>query len=252
MKLYNYGNDFFDFVNASSAKSANAFIRVFVNEIRPASVLDIGCGCGAWLSAWQKFGVQDCLGIDGPYVEQNKLMIPAEAFTPKDLATPLDLQREFDLVQCLEVAEHLPPDAAGILIDTLVRHGSIVLFSAAHPGQGGEWHINEQPGSYWMELFNQRGYLAFDYHRQCMCNMRDVEPWYRYNMMLFANQAGQKKISVAVLSTKIDNDAAHNYISFVWKFRCCILSTMPFCMINWLSKIKHYCMRKIFKTFGNN
>jgi hypothetical protein len=33
----------------------------------------------------------------------------------------------------LEVAEHLPPGVAQTFVDALVRHGSVVLFSAAIP-----------------------------------------------------------------------------------------------------------------------
>ncbi|MDP6884692.1 MAG: hypothetical protein QF830_11185, partial [Rhodospirillales bacterium] len=42
----------------------------------------------------------------------------------------------------LEVAEHLPPDAAETFVATLVAHGRLVLFSAAPPGQGGLNHVN--------------------------------------------------------------------------------------------------------------
>jgi hypothetical protein len=31
------------------------------------------------------------------------------------------------------------------------------VFSAAHPGQGGTGHINEQPKSYWIERFQRAG-----------------------------------------------------------------------------------------------
>ena len=35
---------------------------------------------------------------------------------------------------------------------------SIVIFSAATPGQGGTDHVNERPHSYWIEKFSARGY----------------------------------------------------------------------------------------------
>jgi 2-polyprenyl-3-methyl-5-hydroxy-6-metoxy-1,4-benzoquinol methylase len=62
----------------------------------------------------------------------------------QSLDSPLDLGRAFDLVISLEVAEHLPESAADAFIDSLVRHGDVILFSAAIPFQGGHRHINEQ------------------------------------------------------------------------------------------------------------
>ena len=46
--------------------------------------------------------------------------------------------------------------AAGF-VDNLVRHGDVILFSAAVPHQGGEHHVNEQPPEYWRELFARPG-----------------------------------------------------------------------------------------------
>ena len=127
------------------------------------SVLDLGCGQGVWLASWVRLGAKDVQGIDGPYVDQERLHIPKERFQGRDLARPVDLGRHFDLVQSLEVAEHLPQSAAEQFVDSLVRHGPLVLFSAATPGQGGENHINEQPWEYWREKFAARGYEVFDF-----------------------------------------------------------------------------------------
>ena len=55
----------------------------------------------------------------------------------------------FDLVVSLEVAEHLPKECADIFVDSLVRLGPIILFSAAIPQAGGTCHINEQWPEYW-------------------------------------------------------------------------------------------------------
>ncbi|WP_435201864.1 hypothetical protein [Qipengyuania sp. 902] len=57
-------------------------------------------------------------------------------FLPQDLSQPFDLAQRFDLVQTLEVAEHLPETSARDFVASIARHGDIVLFSAAVPGQG--------------------------------------------------------------------------------------------------------------------
>ena len=69
-------------------------------------------------------------------------MIDADEFRAADLSQPIDLGRRFDVVQSLEVAEHLPSSRASEFIGTLTSHDPLVMFSAAVPGQGGEHHIN--------------------------------------------------------------------------------------------------------------
>jgi hypothetical protein len=47
------------------------------------------------------------------------------------------LDRRFDLVQSLEVAEHITPAASEAFVEDLARHAErFVLFSAAPPGKG--------------------------------------------------------------------------------------------------------------------
>src|SRR5215469_3474240 len=108
---YKYDDEFFDFVEASAGKSAAAFIEVVVKDLLsgllPQSVIDVGCGRGVWGAEWRRRGVTRCLGVDGEYVPRSSLLIPEADCLPRDLAKPFDLGRRFDLVQCLEVAEHV-------------------------------------------------------------------------------------------------------------------------------------------------
>jgi hypothetical protein len=63
--------------------------------------------------------------------------------------------RTFDLAICLEVAEHLPPEAAEGFIDSLTRLAPVVLFSAAITFQVGNQHLNGQWPDYWATLFRR-------------------------------------------------------------------------------------------------
>jgi hypothetical protein len=94
------------------------------------------------------------------------------------------LDRRFDLVLCLEVAEHLEGAQAEILIDSLVCHSDVVLFSGAAPGQPGQHHVNCQWPEYWQHLFNTRGYVCSDRIRWTIWNDSRVEPWYRQNIFV--------------------------------------------------------------------
>src|SRR6266852_8889948 len=134
--MYEYNDDFYRYLASFAARSARVVVPRLLASLPLRSVVDFGCGQGAWLSVWRSAGVS-VVGVDGPYVDPSQLLIDATAFHAADLAEPIDLGRRFDLVQSLEVAEHLSASRARRFVDTLTAHGSCVLFSAAVPGQGG-------------------------------------------------------------------------------------------------------------------
>jgi 2-polyprenyl-3-methyl-5-hydroxy-6-metoxy-1,4-benzoquinol methylase len=181
---HKYGASFYR-ANASIAvRSAERIVPKLITAFPIRSIVDFGCGRGAWLNVWAKGGAA-VTGVDGPFVDKQQLMINPACFHDADLAGPIDLGRQFDLVQSLEVAEHLPETSAEEFVETLVAHGSRVLFSAAIPGQGGEHHINEQPLEYWRDIFRRHGYVAVDFLRPLILKDAAVERWYRYNILLY-------------------------------------------------------------------
>jgi SAM-dependent methyltransferase len=203
MSKHEYSGDFYSYIDAGSRRSARAVSSILLPELKIASLLDIGAGHGAWAAEWLAAGVRTVLAVDGDYVQPEQLAVPKKNFRAHDLATPLDLKKRFDLVQTLEVAEHLPADKADLFIDNLVRHGDVILFSAAVPHQGGEHHVNEQPPEYWREKFAARGYQPFDFVRPRLAGQSEVMPWYRFNSYIYANAAGEKRLSKAILATRV-------------------------------------------------
>lgn len=180
-----YSDGFFDYIERGSIASARRFAAVLCPLLKPNSILDVGCGRGAWLKEWRAAGVKTVHGVDGPYVQRDRLLVMPDEFTPEDLSKPFKLDRRFDLVTSLEVAEHLPPSSSSTFVASLTSHSDVVLFSAATVGQGGEHHINERPLNFWQNLFAERGYVAFDLIRPRLRNDLTVEPWYRYNSVLY-------------------------------------------------------------------
>jgi Methyltransferase domain len=157
--------------------------------IQPSTAIDVGCGVGTWLSVLAENGVADVWGIDGDYVDRTLLQIPLERFLPHDLTMPIQLERRFDLVLCLEVAEHLPADSAPVLIDSLVNLGPVIAFSAAIPYQGGTHHVNEQWPEYWTRHFATKEYVPVDFLRRQIWQLHDVQWWYAQNILLFVERA---------------------------------------------------------------
>jgi len=152
------------------------------------SVLDVGCGLGAWLKVVVDLGIVDYLGIDGDFLVRNMLKIPDNKFVTKDLNHSFSLGRTFDLTICVEVAEHLNESSADVLVNSLVMHSDRILFSAAIPGQDGQNHINEQWPEYWLEKFSQHGFYMHDILRPLIWDDSTIHWWYRQNICLLTKE----------------------------------------------------------------
>ena len=159
-------------------------VPFIIEAFHPKSAVDVGCGLGTFLNIFFENGVKDIIGIDGPCLDRSKLFIPAEYFITADLECPLDIQRKFDLVICLEVAEHLQEATANVLVDNLCVLGDIIIFSSAIENQGGQNHINEQPFAYWVEKFKEKGFIFYDVFRTNFWDNKKINWWYRQNMFL--------------------------------------------------------------------
>lgn len=119
----------------------------------PKTVLDLGAGDGWWCKSFHDMGSNAwAVELHGEARE----FIPKQVqFIQHDLTKPVNLNAVADLVICLEVAEHLPKPAAGVLVMTICKHASQhILFSSAPPGQRGTGHINLQPQEFWRKMFD--------------------------------------------------------------------------------------------------
>jgi SAM-dependent methyltransferase len=180
-----YTLEFYENLVSGSRRSAEVVVPLVLERMPVQSVVDVGCGTGTWLSVFSGIGVERVHGIDGEWVTPAILEIPPRCFSRADLTRPLLLDEEFDLVVSLEVAEHLPPASAAGFVESLIRLGPVVLFSAAIPHQGGQDHRNEQWPSYWWSLFASHGYQCVDLLRPLIWHDDRVEWWYRQNVLLF-------------------------------------------------------------------
>lgn len=245
---HEYDGGFFDYINAGSTASARRVCPIVFDWLKPGSVLDVGCGAGAWCRVWREAGIGDVVGVDGDYVDRKNLLIDPSSFVAKDLARPFDLERRFDLVASLEVAEHVKTSASGIFVDNLARHGNTILFSAAVPGQGGEFHVNEQPLEFWRALFAAKGFRCFDPVRPVLrgAGGSGVEPWYRYNTLVYATDEVVADLPAEVRQAEIgESDPIPEVAPIPWRARNAVLRQLPPAAINRLASFKHALSRRL-------
>ena len=184
-------------------KAPRQIVPEIMRLLNPSSVVDVGCGLGTFLYVFKEHGVLNVLGIDGPWVDRKLLQnyLTEDEFAEKDLEKEFTLDKQYDLVISLEVAEHLSPESADRFVKNLIGAGKLILFSAAIPMQGGQRHVNEQWPTYWEEKFAKHDYVVHDVLRPIFWNNPDIFWWYKQNMVLITPK-----------DYKLDADLAHNPI----------------------------------------
>jgi SAM-dependent methyltransferase len=190
-----YTESFFQWQVHGAMRSAEKIVPFITELFHPQSVCDVGCGLGAWLAEFKKNGARKVLGIDGGYIQKKDLLIAEDDFSVRDIESLAFEGQRFDLVSCLEVAEHLSEQSAKGLTSTLTNLSDVVLFGAAIPFQKGRNHINLKWQSYWAEAFAERGYGCYDAVRPRYWNDGEVEFWYRQNLLIYVNNEHFEKLN---------------------------------------------------------
>jgi hypothetical protein len=103
-----------------------------------------------------------------------------------------------------------------------------VLFSAATPGQGGENHLNEQPGAYWQALFLSHDYVAIDWLRALLANDLKIPAWYRYNLILYVRRDNLSQIASLALQFQLrDGVEVPDPSPLAYRLRKRIIRSLP-------------------------
>ncbi len=138
------------------------------------SVMDIGCAQGLLLNPLYESGY-DVYGVE--------VSDDAIDFLPDELANRVtigdfsDVSGSFDLVCCIEVAEHIKPSRSEELVAKICGISSqYVFFTAAPPGQKGHGHINCRPHDYWVSLFRDRNFkVLYDVTNNVKKDLKTVD-----------------------------------------------------------------------------
>lgn len=146
------------------------------------SCLDVGCGNGALLDLFKFGGSTDVFGIDG--VALASTVLPEQEYLRTDLQVPVDLGRSFDAVFCLEVVEHITPEATRTLIETIARHATdLIVFSMAEPGQPGNGHINCRTMSEVLDYWAEQGWAPVLPDTLAIRALSSLS-WFRRNLLV--------------------------------------------------------------------
>jgi SAM-dependent methyltransferase len=183
------------FWNAHGDGDWSGFARTVLAYVPARSIADVGCGQGLTLAGFR--GIDGSIALRG-FDESTAALRRAEArglpIQRLDLLAASRREADaiaqqltgFDLGICLEVAEHLPPWH----VDKLLAIASAprrLIFSAAHPNQGGRFHVNEQPAKYWVDRLAARGLVLSDSDAALRRDVAalDLPWWYARNVHLF-------------------------------------------------------------------
>lgn len=184
-----YTESWFDQQVIGSIAAAGKIVPFIMERYQPESIVEFGCGIGAWGKEFSEFkGVNYC-GIDGSHVNGEKLLFPRRFFISQELnsAAPVG---QFDLAISLETAEHLRQETARNFVKALCDSAPRVVFSAAIPNQSGTGHINEQWQSYWASIFSSYGYVPGTEIREAFWGEEEVPWWYLQNILTFEKSNG--------------------------------------------------------------
>ncbi len=126
------------------------------------SVIDLGCATGHWVNVFERQGV-DIVGVEGGENAKSMLVCSPEKVIFADLREPLKLKREFDMAMSIEVAEHIEHKFVHEYIKNMTKFSpKLIMMTAAVPGQGGEFHVNEQNADYWNDILGKYEYKRVD------------------------------------------------------------------------------------------
>lgn len=124
--------------------------------LEPKTVVDVGCGIGDYVDYWNNNLNIKAWGIEGS--EAVKQYLVSDKVLISDMRQEKIVRLHSDLAVCLEVAEHIEAEFVQNFIENLTSISDRILISAAPPGQGGHYHVNCQPRTYWMDWFMLFGY----------------------------------------------------------------------------------------------
>lgn len=140
--------------------------RSLLRHLEFEAALDVGCGNAFLLETFRAAGLE-VAGVEASSAIRSVLDSGLSAavrigdFREARAVLRADGSRTWDLVSCVEVAEHIEPCRSEELVETLASAASCwIYFTAAPPGQTGHGHINCRPHDEWLAWFGEHGWIV--------------------------------------------------------------------------------------------
>ena len=127
---------------------------------KPHDAIDIGCGVGDSTERLAECGWNIMAAEFSDYARS----LMGNLFPSRwvDLTHDMGLDAiQKSVAICTETAEHLAEEHAMMIVRNVSSAASKwIVWSAAQPGQEWPGHVNLQPSSYWLELFELLGWVV--------------------------------------------------------------------------------------------
>lgn len=198
-----YPKEWIERIGREEAKSSEIMCESMWNEFEPESVLDFGSGPGNHINGMHhRMEIKNATAIDGVSDCENYLSAGINFcqldFRNRFAPEGFEGGKQFDLVMCYEVIEHIEEEFEEILLDNIVLNaGKYLCISAAKPGQPGNHHVNCKPIDYWLRAFIHRGFKYLDKVTesfQASWRKQGVRYYFIDNLLVFENAKSGSEI----------------------------------------------------------
>ena len=143
-------------------KGFESTVTEFVNEVKPASIHEVGCGEGYWTLRWLEQGIS-ARGSDfsNTVVDLARANANDRNLSPKvfKVCSIYDLEPDFDtaeLIVCCEVLEHLDRPDDGLRTLQAIADPYLIISAPYEP----LWSMmNMARGKYWADFGNTPGHV---------------------------------------------------------------------------------------------
>jgi SAM-dependent methyltransferase len=172
-----YGKCFFKNLERAHGWCNLLFGKVLAMTLAPKSVVEFGCATGGVLQSLIDSGAR----VTG--IEKNPEVLPfAGRYSRKlqdsiiihDLTQPWEPpggRFSYELAVTIEMLEHLPEEAADVIVHSICRSAPLAVTTACPPVGRNPLHLNEQPPSYWVEKFAQEGFVPDELLTKALCSI---------------------------------------------------------------------------------
>ena len=184
-----YGPGFHDRRTPGSVRSAEIIMPMLIHQFEPVSVVDVGCGVGAWLSVVEAHGGIAVMGVDGPWVSMDDFALAEDCFVECDLGSQTRASTEGSTcASALRWQNICRLNARGPLSRCSADWRTSSCSRLPFPGREA-WAMSTSSGSrtgrgsFAERIRSARFGASSDWDND------DVDAWYRQNLLVFVRDA---------------------------------------------------------------